>query len=323
MIRSFNPRFTATMGAVNSAMVLTAIVFFAWAPTAHGEPPDDRTHYASPEELLRALKQAAAAGDRETLRSLFGPEVERIASGDPVQDAADLESFSSRLEKAANLVRESDDKVILHVGLEGFPFPAPIVRDGEVWYFDTEEGVEEVLNRRIGENELNAIRVCRGYVAAQYEYFGLDRDQDGVLEFAQRLASTPGQRDGLYWDTNSTEPLSPLGALVAQARSEGYVGREAAGANETQPYHGYIYKLLTRQGKHAPGGEFHYVINDNMVAGFALIAYPAKWNSYGVMTLIVNSNGKVYEKNLGETTEESVAKISAYDPDETWKPVED
>lgn len=318
MMRLVISSLAAKLLSVRPAAVALLVLLFI-APTTDAAPPSDRTHYGSPEEALNALKQAAAADDRETLRSLFGPEVALIASGDPAQDAADLKSFAGRLEKVANLVRDSDDRVLLHVGVEGFPFPVPIVRQDDVWYFNTEEGVDEILNRRVGENEFNAIRVCRGYVAAQYEYFALDRDADGMLEYAQRLASTPGKHGGLYWETGPSEQVSPLGPLVAAARAEGYTSPGAAAGSATQPYHGYVYKLLTRQGKEAPGGEFDYVINGNMVAGFALIAYPAEWGSSGVMTFTVNANGKVYEKNLGENTVNVAASISAYDPDDTWR----
>ena len=168
------------------------------------------------------------------------------------------------------------------------------------------------------DNELSTIRVCRGYVAAQREYFLEDRDGDGVMEYAQRLASTPGQHDGLYWATQPDEPLSPLGPLAAQAQTEGYGGARADAASGPQPYHGYVYKILTRQGSHAPGGAYSYVIRGNMVAGFALVACPIQWGSSGVMTFIVNSNGKVLEKNLGEKTPELIARLNAYDPDSSW-----
>jgi len=304
-------------------LVPALLVVGIWVPVVGADAPADRTHFGTAEEALQALKQAAAARDRDTLKKIFGPQLQRIDSGDPVQDSADFDSFAQRLEKRANLVSQGADQMILHVGAEGYPFPVPIVKDGSAWFFDTEEGIEEILDRRVGENELNAIRVCRGYVAAQYEYFGLDRDEDGVLEYAQQLASTSAKRDGLYWDTEPSEQPSPLGPLVAQARAEGYAGRKTGSASEAQAYHGYRYKLLTRQGGKAPGGAFDYVINGNMVAGFALAAYPAEWGSSGVMTLVVNSNGMVYEKDLGEKTAELATKISAYDPDDSWKPAEE
>ncbi len=322
MMRLSIPTIRAAVPSLRPAVAASLVLLFI-VPATSAAPPSDQAQFGSPEEALHALKQAAAAGDRETLKRLFGPQIQEIASGDSVQDAADLKVFAKRLEKGASLAREGEDKAVLHIGAESFPFPVPIMRSGQVWYFDTEQGLEEILNRRIGENELNAIRVCRGYVASQYEYFELDRDADGVLEYAQRLASTSGKRDGLYWETSSTEQISPLGPLVADARAEGYTTPNDSGATQPQPYHGYIYRLLTVQGPQAPGGAFDYVINGNMVAGFALIAYPAEWGSSGVMTFAVNSNGTVHENNLGEDTNKVANSVNAYNPDKSWKPASD
>ena len=241
-----------------------------------------------------------------------------ISSGDETQDQADLERFSQRLAQAADLSREGDARVILQVGPERHPFPIPIVREDGKWYFDTDAGKEELLNRRIGDNEINTIRVCRGYVAAQREYLLDDHDGDGVMEYAQRLASTPGRHDGLYWESRADEPLSPLGPLAAQAQAEGYGKVRSDAPSGPQPYHGYVYRILTGQGPHAPGGTHSYVIRGHMVAGFALVAYPLEWGSSGVMTFIVNSNGRVYQKNLGENTARAVARLNVYDPDSSW-----
>jgi hypothetical protein len=278
--------------------------------------------FDSPDEAMKGLKKACETKDKEALREIFGPRITELKSGDDVQDARNFENFARRLAKASRLVPEDDNTVILHIGVEDHPFPVPLVKVKGKWSFDTEAGLEEILNRRIGENEIKAAAVCRGYVLAQQEYLLADHDGDGVMEYAQRLRSTPGKQDGLFWETAGDEPPSPLGALVAEARTEGYSTRTANDADGPRPYHGYLYKILTRQGSHAPGGKFDYVINGNMVAGFALIAYPVEWGSSGVMTFLVNSNGKVLEKNLGEKTTEIAARIDVYAPDDSWKPSE-
>ncbi len=286
-------------------------------PGENGEQPFD-----SPDEAMKGLSKACEAKDKEAIRAIFGPSITELGSGDEVQDQNDFENFARRLAAASRLVSEDDNTVILHVGVEDHPFPVPLVKVNDKWFFDTQAGLDEILNRRIGENEIKAAAVCRGYVLAQQEYMLADHDDDGVVEYAQRLASTPGKQDGLFWETSGEEPPSPLGALVAQARTEGYARRPANTTGGPRPYHGYLYKILTRQGPHASGGRFDYVINGHMVAGFALIAYPVEWGSSGVMTFMVNSNGNVLEKNLGAKTAELAAGVGVYDPDSSWKPSE-
>lgn len=275
--------------------------------------------FDSPDEAVKALMKACEAKDKEAMRVIFGPKIKELGSGDEVQDSNNFANFARRIAAACRQVPEDDNTVILHIGVEDHPFPVPLVKAKGKWSFDTQAGLEEILNRRIGENEIKAAAVCRGYVAAQQEYVLADHDGDGVVEYAQRLASTPGKQDGLFWETTGDEPASPLGALVAEARAEGYGKREAKDGDGPRPYHGYLYKIITRQGPHAPGGKFSYVVNGHMVAGFALIAYPVEWGSSGVMTFLVNSNGKVVEKNLGEKTAEVAARMDVYDPDGSWK----
>jgi hypothetical protein len=294
--------------------------------------------FATPEEAMESLTAAAKAKDKSALEAIFGPEQEKLESGDPVEDANDLDRFAQRIGKVASLSKVDDAKFTLLIGEDSWPFPIPIVKDGEKWRFDTQAGLEEILNRRIGENELSAVLTCRAYVLAQWEYFTEgDHDGDGLAEYAQKFISTPGRHDGLYWDTAEDEKPSPLGALMAQARSEGYSagrGQTPAGKDSPEksgaaaqapraPYHGYFFKILTRQGPHAPGGRFSYLINGNMIAGYALIAYPDKWGSSGVMTFLVNNQGRVYQKNLGANTAKTVAAITQYDPDPSWTPVKE
>jgi hypothetical protein len=212
----------------------------------------------------------------------------------------------------------------LIVGEKAWPFPIPLVKKDNMWTFDTLAGKEEILRRRIGTGELSAIDVCRAYVVAQRQYALADRNNDGIIEYAQKFKSAPGMRDGLYWDSKPGEEESAFGPLVARAHAEGYDRKDSSeGVMQTgEPFHGYLFRILTKQGTHAPAGRYDYVINGHMVAGYSLLAYPAEWGNSGVMTFIVNQLGKVYEKNLGEKTSDLVRQINEYDPDESWKPVE-
>ncbi len=290
--------------------------------------------FNAPEEARQALVDAVKSRDTNRLNSIFGTQYEKLLSGDPVQDKQELELFVAALDRSAELVKKDESRVVLTIGEDNWPFPIPIVRRSGKWSFDTAAGMEEILNRRIGGNELSAIATCRAYVLAQWEYFTEgDHDNDGVAEYAQHFLSSPGQKDGLYWDTVEGEQPSPMGALVAAARAEGYpmvkhkkaaatVTGEPASSSRT-PYHGYFFRIIKRQGPYAPGGKYEYVINGNMIAGYALIAYPDKYGSSGVMTFIVNQQGRVYQKNLGPNTATVAAQITEYDPDPGWKLVED
>jgi hypothetical protein len=304
--------------ALASCMAITG--FAPVVPQARGQ--ETQSTFASPDDAVKALKDAAQAKDRDAMRKVFGPALKDLCSGDETQDKADLLEFARRLAEQCKVVPNGDDRATLEIGREAHPFAIPLSRKDGKWFFDTEAGKEELLNRRIGENELGAIRVCRGYVVAQYEYFSADRDGDDVIEFAQKLLSTPGKQDGLFWETKPDEPPSPLGPAVAEARAEGYLTGDAK-PGAPRPYHGYIYKILRKQGRGSPGGAFDYVINDNMVAGFALLAYPIDWQSSGVMTFQVNSNGKVFQKDLGEKTTELAGNMDAYEIDPTWTVAKD
>lgn len=241
-----------------------------------------------------------------------------------MQDASELTEFSKYLAEKTELEKENDSKVILHIGNESWPFPVPIVKYNDRWFFDAEAGREEVLNRRIGENELTAILVCRTYVKAQREYVLKDWDGDGIFAYAQKLRSDKGKRNGLFWRSAHGQEMSPLGELVARAWHEGYKkDRALFKETEPSPFHGYYFKILTRQGKNVPGGSYNYIINGNMVGGFALAAFPAEWGKSGVMTFVVNQQGKVYEKNLGSNTVKIVKEMKSYNPDKTWKPVKE
>ena len=281
-----------------------------------------QSRYATPEEAVQALARATQAKDQAALTAIFGPDRAKLLTGDPVTDNNALAHFAANLAASYKLQKVTDDRFTLLVGADNWPSPIPIVRDGSQWRFDTAAGLEEILNRHIGDDELSAIMTCRAYVLAQWEYYTQSpgTSRDGLAVYAQKFVSAPGKRDGLYWETPPDAKPSPLGALVAQARAEGYpAGQPRPAGAPRRPYHGYFFRILTRQGPHAPGGRFSYIINGNMIAGYALIAYPDKWGSSGIMTFIVNQQGRVYQKNLGPRTGEIAARIMEYDPDPGWK----
>jgi hypothetical protein len=278
--------------------------------------------FSSPAEAVDALKQAATSHDTNALHAIFGPQGHELVSPDVVQATESFKRFVQRLTEKVQLATNSDSDLTLDLGADAWPFPIPLVKQDGQWHFDTEAGREEVLRRRIGMDELGAIDVCRAYVNAQREYASQDRMGDGVLAYAQFLHSTSGTHDGLFWPAKEGEELSPLGPLVAQARVEGYHRSATMMNDQTAPYHGYYFKILTRQGRHAPGGKYNYLINGRMIAGFALVAWPAEWENTGVMTFIVNQQGKVYQKNLGPETAKIAGAMSAYDPDPSWTPAQ-
>jgi len=272
--------------------------------------------FGSPQEAMKALVETVQAGDREGVLAVLGSEGEDIIdSGDKVQDKDAQDRFVKAYQERVDYVKEKEDRVSVIIGNDNWPFPIPIMKRGEGWVFDTKAGREEMLNRRIGRNELSTIQVCLGYVEAQREYASTDREQDGIVQYAQKFASDKYRRNGLYWEATEGEIPSPLGPFAVKASAEGY---RRAGDKPT-PYHGYYFKILKGQGKNAPGGAFSYVINGHMVAGFALVAWPAEYAVSGVMTFIVNQNGTVYEKDLGPKTEGIVKAMTLYNPDRTWR----
>ena len=274
--------------------------------------------FPSPEAAAQALRDALEADDGEALRAIFGPEYADDLIGSDIAIVREgMRQTLEAMRAATALLPEADDSVILTIGRQAFPFPVPIVREGESWYFDSAAGLEEVLDRRIGENELAAIEALRAYVQAQIEYASADRDGDQVLEYAQRVISTPGQRDGLYWASAPGEPVSPFGPFIAE------ISALIQGKELGDPYRGYYYRVLKGQTEHAPGGAYEYVINGNMIAGFAMLAWPAEYGETGVMTFQVSHQGDVLEADLGPETAEVAPAFDAYDPDATWTEVSD
>ena len=281
----------------------------------------DEKIFAAPQDAINALVAAAQNHDTNALHAIFGRAGQDLISPDAVQATEEYKMFVQRLVEMTQLITNSDSNVTLKIGADGWPFPIPLVKHDGQWFFDTVAGKKEILARRVGRDELGAINVCNAYVEAQREYAGQDRLGDGVFAYAQFLRSTPGTYNGLFWPANKPgEELSPLGPLVAQACVEGYQHTAKMLNDKQAPYHGYYFKILTRQGKHAPGGRYNYIINGRMIAGFALVAWPAEWGNTGMMTFIVNQQGKIYQKNLGPKTAKIARAITTYDPDDTWTP---
>jgi hypothetical protein len=284
---------------------------------------EDEQTFTTPQAAVTALVAAAKTNDTNVLYSIFGATGHDLISPDVVQATEEYQLFVRHLTEITTLTTNSDSRITLQIGADGWPFPIPLVKQNGQWLFDTAAGSEEILARRIGRDEMGAINVCNAYVDAQREYASQDRMGDSVLAYAQFLRSTPGTHDGLFWPTNQPgETLSPLGPLIAQARVDGYHRTAKMLDDEQAPYHGYYFKILTRQGKNAPGEKYNYIINGRMIAGFALVAWPAEWCNTGVMTFIVNQQGKVYQKNLGAKTVKIAQAMTAYDPDDTWTPAQ-
>ena len=272
--------------------------------------------FATPDDAVAELLAAASRHDDDALRIIFGPEAAEIENPDHVQFANDLDTFNAAASQRQRITHESGSKCVLEVGENFWPFPVPIVKKDGKWFFDTENGREEILSRRIGKNELFVLQTVRAYVEAQREYASKDRDGDEVLEYATKFNSNPGAKDGLYWQ--SEDEISPLGPIVAQAQAQGYLGESKARGATPEPFHGYLFKILTRQGKSAPGGRYDYMINGNMIGGFALVAWPAEYGESGIMTFIVNQQGTVYQKDLGSRTAKIAGTMKEYNPDNTW-----
>jgi hypothetical protein len=274
--------------------------------------------FATPEEAVSALEAAAVNEDSAALHALFGPAAEDLENPDHVQATNEMRKFTAALRQAKRIVREAEARCVLEVGPENWPFPVPVVKKDGQWFFDAEAGKDELINRRIGRNEILTLSAVRAYVDAQREYAAKDRDGDEVLEYAQTFISAAGLKDGLYWPPELDGEISPLGPLVAQAQGEGYGVKAKEEGAASEPFHGYFFKVITRQAKSAPGGKYDYVINKNMIGGFALVAWPASYGETGVMTFIVNQQGRVYQKDLGADTAKSAPKINVYDPDKSW-----
>jgi hypothetical protein len=278
----------------------------------------DQKTFATPDEAVDALLAALKADDDAALVAIFGDKhKDLVVTSDRAANSATRAEAVVEIQTYRLLEEQGKDRRVLLIGDQAWPVPIPLVKSGERWRFATEEGENEIFNRRIGANERNAIAVLEAYLDAQKQYASWDRNGDGVLQYAQRLASTPGKQDGLYWpaDVAKGQETSPFGPLVAE--SAAYLKGRKAG----DPYRGYHFRILTRQGKNAPGGAYNYVINGRMIAGFAMVAYPDQYGDSGVMTFIVSHSGRVFEKDLGRSSEAIGEKMTTFDPGAGWKEV--
>lgn len=297
--------------------IVTACVALLAITVSASVAGSKQSAFATPEAAVAALAQAVRAHDEAALLKLFGPAGrELVFSGDEVADRSGREKFIRAYDLKHSLIPRTATAMTLQLGADGWSLPIPLVKRGAKWYFDAGKGKQEVLNRRIGRNELQVIEVMHAFVDAQHEYATRDCSRCGTVVFAQRLISTPGKRDGLYWEAKEGEPASPLGPLVAKAAREGYLDADLS------PFHGYYFRILTGQGEHAEGGAYSYLKNGRMILGFALVAYPAEYGNSGVMTFIVNQKGEVFQKNIGKKTRQLAEKLQRFDPDPSWRKVE-
>jgi DUF2950 family protein len=296
-------------------LAVVAILLTVCFPTrSTAQQPGQKT-FSSAEEASNALVTAAQNNDEKAMLDILGPEGKQIvSSGDETEDANGRANFVQRYQEMHRLVKEPDGTTILYIGAHNWPTPIPLVHKGSSWYFDTEAGKKEILYRRIGRNEMSAIRVCQELVAAQKEYSAEHK------EYAQKIFSDEGQHNGLYWKAAAGEPQSPIGPLVASAVAKGY-SKSLEGA--PTPYRGYYYHILTRQGKNASGGPKSYLANGKMTEGYAFVAYPAEYRSSGVMTFIVNENGAVFEKDLGKKTDLLAKDMAEFNPGSGWQKAEE
>jgi hypothetical protein len=299
---------------MNRAILISAAVLAVAALS----PAHAQQSFSSAEAAAEALASAAKVGDRAAVMTVLGPGAAPIvSSGDPVADADGRKQFVTAYDAKHQIALEGDSKAIMVIGPNDYPFPIPLVRTKSGWQFDAASGRDEILARRIGRNELDVIQSCLAYVDAQNDYADMMRD-GAVAPYAQRIVSSPGKKDGLYWPAAAGEQQSPLGEVAAAASTQGYA-LDGGGA----PYHGYYFKILTRQGPAADGGAHNYIAGGKMIGGFALVAYPAEYGNSGVMTFMVNHDGIVFQKDLGNNTAKLARAITSFNPDSTWKKVTD
>ncbi len=300
------------MTSIRRPIVLALVVLAAGCSVG---PPARR--FPTPQEAVAALVEALRSRSIDRLNDVLGPAAgELVFSGDAVADEEDMKAFVAAYDRKRALSKDAEGNLTLVIGEKDWPFPVPLVADGDAWRFDGDMGREEILSRRIGRNELNAIEVCLALADAQREYARLRIG--GTAQYARKILSEPGQRNGLYWKTGANEAPSPLGPLVAQAAEEGYTA--AAADPQRGAYHGYRYRVLTKQGPAAKGGERDYVLDGRMIGGFAFVAFPAEYGSSGVMTFIVNHEGIVHEADLGDNTAKVASRMTSFDPGEGWRP---
>jgi hypothetical protein len=308
-VRAHRPLFVTTF----------LLVCLLVCPPAWAEDPSAQQTFDSPEAAVNALVTAAEAGDMKTLSSILGSNADPIlSSGDPVADKNARDNLAAKYREMHRIAYDAQGRVILYLGAENWPLPIPLIKKDSAWMFDTSSGAAELLYRRIGRNELYTISVLHELARAQEEYADEAPDGGSIKQFAQKIHSDPGTRDGLYWAVANGEPESPIGPLIASATAEGY--NTSNGGNPV-PFHGYYYRILSQQGVHAPGGAKNYLVNGKMTRGFAFLAFPAEYRSSGVMTFMINQDGVVVQKDLGAKTGQVASELIAFNPDKTWDQV--
>jgi hypothetical protein len=305
---------------------IVLVAFVAFVALAAGcqksqQAPIGPQSFASPDAAGSALYQASTAGNGDALLTIFGPgATELISSGDPVQDKAARDKFAASYDQMHRWGKLTNGGMVLSVGADNYPLPFPLLKNSSgQWYFDSSDAKDEILVRRIGDNELAAIDVLNAMADAQGEYFGQTHDASRVHQYAQKFVSDAGKQNGLYWQVADDQSESPLGPLAANASADGYGGNPQ---QAPQPFHGYLYRIISKQGDHAHGGAKNYIVNGNMTGGFAILAYPAEYRNSGVMTFLINQDGIAFQKDLGEKTADIATAMTEFNPDATWNPVE-
>jgi hypothetical protein len=302
-------------------MALTCVTLMTLISCTRTPPTPPYRTFATPEDAVRALVEAAKAGAQEDIVAIFGPDGKELAdSSDPATARRNRDVFTVAAAEKWQLVDDGNGRKVLVIGNESWPFPVPLIKGADGWRFDTAAGKEEVLDRRIGRNELEVIRICRTYVAAQQLYAKRGHDGQPAGLYARTFRSDPGRENGLFWPSGRGQKRSPLGDLMATAAEE---GRSAANDGpKPSPFHGYYFKILTAQGSGAAGGALDYVVDGRMSGGFALVAWPAQYDVTGIMTFIVGRDGAVREKDLGAGTDSAARTMTHYNPDASWIPVQ-
>ena len=303
------------LGVIGAAAPLALVLLLAQGCASQAT-------FDSADKAVESLVTAARAGDIAQLKNVLGAESDEIlSSGDPVADKNLLETFLKAYDEKHQLVAGPEGSMTLVVGKLDWPLPIPIIQEEGKWRFDTEAGKEEILNRRIGRNELSTIQTCLAILDAQREYVSVDRNANGLCEYATQFFSDSGKKNGLFWPTKEGEPPSPLGPLAAEAAEEGYKAGQPAPVSR-RAYHGYRFHILTSQGPNAPGGAIDYMVGGKLIGGFGLVAWPADYGNSGIMTFLMSHEGQVYQRDLGEDTAKIAASMNAYDPGPGWKKVE-
>jgi hypothetical protein len=324
ILMKLSPLFTMTGLRASCRTGGCATLLVALLALIQGCASTGQTTFASADDAVQSLITSLRANDKDKLHDILGTDGDKIlSSGDEVADRQGIEKFLTAYDEKHQLTPSDDGGMTLVVGNKDWPLPIPVVKDEKTnkWSFDTAAGKEEILNRRIGRNELTVIKVCEAIADAQKEYVERDRNGDGVPEYAQKFMSDPGKKNGLYWPTAEGEQASPLGEFVADAVEEGYKAPTAP-VTEPRPFHGYLYRMLKSQGSSAPGGALDYVVNGRMIGGFAAVAYPAEYDNSGIMTFMVDFRGTVYQKDLGPDTAKIAREMTAFDPGPGWAKVE-